>query len=214
MSVFSTPVFFLLLLLMLPACALSDRLVDLGPVRLSVKVTTWQDMLDRELVRQNFDYSCGASSLATVLKYYYQQEVTEADVLKLLGKDYAASFLDLAKAAEEGYGLRTLGLSADFASLQKLKLPVLIYVQVEGLDHFTVLRGIDDTGRVWLADPSQGNRLYSKHQFVKIWSTEADAPGKGRFLAILPAKPGDSAGINQAYFVSKNLDKVMRSGTR
>jgi uncharacterized protein len=67
---------------------------------------------------------------------------------------------------------------------------VLVYVKHRKSDHFSVLRGINQH-TVWLADPSQGNRTYSKHQFLAMWETrpnthEQNAHLAGKFLAILP----------------------------
>ena len=156
-----TKLFLVLFLLLFPSAAVSSRVVDIGPVRVTVTPVSWKDYLDKDVVRQNFDYSCGASSLATILKYYHNIETNELDVLQSMDSGNAmASFLDLAKAAED-YGLRAVGLSADFASLLQLRVPVIVYVKPDGWDHFVVVRGIDANGRVWLADPSYGNRLLS-----------------------------------------------------
>lgn len=76
------------------------------------------------------------------------------------------------------------------------KVPVILYVKHRANDHFTVLRGIDaDT--VWLADPSLGNRTYSRAQFLKMWETRTgNVDGlAGKFLAVLPVNsqsPGES----------------------
>ncbi|TSE29589.1 cysteine peptidase family C39 domain-containing protein [Tepidimonas charontis] len=56
-------------------------------------------------------------------------------------------------------------------------------------DHFSVLRGIDGE-TVWLADPSLGNRTYSRSQFLEMWRTRTDQADAlaGKFLAVLPAR--------------------------
>ena len=197
-------------LLAWPLPGLGERLVELGAVRLEVKAKSWKDFRDQGVVKQEHDFSCGAASLATVLKHYYRMNVDEAKVLEALAiGDYAASFHDLAEAAEKVYGLRTLGLSADFAALHQLKLPVIVFLDVGKLGHFAVLRGIDDAGRVWLADPSHGNQLYAKHQFLRIWNLEDEGQQRGRLLAILPAEAGKS-GADSDFFVAGGLARAMR----
>ena len=68
------------------------------------------------------------------------------------------------------------------------------------MHHFSVLRGID-AHTVWLADPSLGNRTYSKAQFLEMWKTRADADNAGlagKFLAVLPAKETDKEADKEA----------------
>lgn len=205
-----TKPFLVLFLLLFPSVAVSSRVVDIGPVRVTVTPVSWKGYLDKDVVRQNFDYSCGASSLATILKYYHNIETNELDVLQSMDSGNAmASFLDLAKAAED-YGLRAVGLSADFASLLQLRVPVIVYVKPDGWDHFVVVRGIDANERVWLADPSYGNRLLSRHQFLKIWLTEDDNSQRGRLLAILSASDGTGDAPSDFFFVSDRLEDTMR----
>lgn len=64
-------------------------------------------------------------------------------------------------------------------------LAFIVYLKYRKDDHFSVLRGIDKN-TVWLADPSLGNRTYSKFQFLDMWDTRNDKVLKGKILAILP----------------------------
>ena len=86
------------------------------------------------------------------------------------------------------FGFKAQGFAATYEQLARLKMPVIVYVKHRKDDHFSVLRGIDgDT--VWLADPSLGNRTYSRAQFLAMWQTrEGGEDGlAGKFLAVLPA---------------------------
>lgn len=142
-------------------------------------------MRDARIVKQDLDYSCGAASLATILNEHYGQTVTEEEILKIMDKeDMRASFDDMARALKE-LGFRGVGYAASFEQLSKLKIPVIVYTKHRKDDHFSVLRGIDNN-TVWLADPSLGNRTYSKYQFLQMWETREDAELKGKILAILP----------------------------
>ena len=53
-----------------------------------------------------------------------------------------------------------------------------------------MLRGINET-TVWLADPSLGNRTYSRWQFSDMWDTRTGATEnaelKGKVLIVFPA---------------------------
>jgi predicted double-glycine peptidase len=155
---------------------------------LQVPVKNWKILRDAQVVKQDLDYSCGAASLATLLNYFYGQDLTEEALLKAMDKgDGRASFDDMAKALPK-FGFRAQGFAASWDQLTRLKMPVIVYVKHRKNDHFSVLRGINqDT--VSLADPSLGNKTYSKHQFLAMWQTRQDSQNadlSGKFLAILP----------------------------
>lgn len=154
----------------------------------AVPVKSWKTLRDERVVKQDLDYSCGAASLATVLNSFYGQTVTEEALLKAMDKgDGRASFEDMARALPQ-FGFKAQGFAASWEQLARLRIPVILYVKHRRNDHFTVLRGINgDT--VWLADPSLGNRTYSRAQFLAMWQTRADAEDglAGKFLAVLPA---------------------------
>lgn len=153
----------------------------------TVPVQSWKTRRDARIVKQDLDYSCGAASLATLLNSFFGQDVTEEALLAAMDKgDGRASFDDMARALPQ-FGFRAQGFAASWEQLARLKMPVILYVKHRRDDHFTVLRGISgDT--VWLADPSLGNRTYSRAQFLAMWQTreEADDGLAGKLLAVLP----------------------------
>lgn len=158
----------------------------------SIEITSWKTLRDSRIVKQDLDYSCGAASLATLLNEFYGQDLTEEELLEAMDKgDMRASFDDMQRALPS-FGFRAIGYAANYDQLVKLKIPVIVYMKHRKNDHFSVLRGIDES-TVWLADSSLGNRTYSRTQFLRMWETrsnEADyAELKGKILAILPATP-------------------------
>ena len=69
--------------------------IDVGSgTRIGVPLKSMKDLRDRKLVRQRFDYSCGAAALATILRHGFGEAVTERDILKDL--------FDLLAEDEEG----------------------------------------------------------------------------------------------------------------
>lgn len=153
-----------------------------------VPLKSWKTLRDERIVKQDLDYSCGAASLATLLNSFYGQHLTEEALLKAMDKgDGRASFEDMARALPQ-FGFRAQGFAASWEQLARLKMPVILYVKHRKTDHFTVLRGISGE-TVWLADPSLGNRSYSREQFLAMWQTRAGADDglAGKFLAVLPA---------------------------
>ena len=155
----------------------------------SVPVQSWKTLRDERIVKQDLDFSCGAASLATLLNSFYGQNVTEEALLKAMDKGNGrASFEDMARALPQ-FGFRAQGFAASWEQLTRLKMPVVVYVKNRKQDHFSVLRGISgDT--VWLADPSLGNRTFSREQFLTLWETRSGANDglAGKFLAVLPVQ--------------------------
>lgn len=155
-----------------------------------VPVRSWKSLRDERVVKQDLDHSCGAASIATLLNSFYGRDVTEAQILEALDKgDGRASFEDMARALPQ-FGFRAQGFAASFEQLSLLRMPVIVYVQHRKDDHFSVLRGISGN-TVWLADPSLGNRTYSREQFLKMWQTREDRANtglSGKFLAVLPGR--------------------------
>ena len=152
----------------------------------SIGVTSWKALRDFRVVKQEFDYSCGAASVATLLNGFYGLDVTEADILGSIEKDAAASFENLANAVVP-YGFKSGGLVVSFEDLKKLSIPVIAYLNYKGQDHFTVLRGVSKQGNVAIGDPSWGNRRFRPHQFKKLWETvDNNGNPQGKILLIIP----------------------------
>ncbi len=160
------------------------ELVSGGHLLDSVPVRSWQEIRDQGIVKQRFDYSCGAASLAGLLTYHYGMEVNELEVIDRVGLKQAFTMADLARAATE-FGFKPVGLALDYQALTKISRPVIVYLNYrEG--HFSVLKGIDEHG-VWLADPSWGNTKMRRAQFKRFWHSREQAGTPGRVLALFPA---------------------------
>ena len=170
--------------------------VRAGGIRGEKSMHSWKELRDRNVVIQRFDYSCGAGALATLMRYYFSDDVSEGAILvTILGpmsreevqdrEKNGLSLLDLKRCAER-LGYQAAGVRLNYASLPKLKGPVLIHLERENYRHFAVLKGVRGD-RVYLADPSRGNIRMSVHRFSKEWSGIALVLGKQGF------------GLRQAY---------------
>jgi len=166
----------------------SAAIVSTHSATLEIPVKSWKALRDAQVVKQDFDFSCGAAALATLLNHFYGQTLTEELLLKAMDKgDSRASFDDMTRALPL-FGFKAEGFAANWDQLTRLKIPVIVYLKHRKNDHFSVLRGINkDT--VLLADPSMGNRTYSRQQFLSMWQTRHDIQNtdlSGKFLAVLP----------------------------
>jgi len=166
---------------------------------LHLPIKSWIEIKNKHLVRQEKDYSCGSASLATILKHFYNKNISEKEILdtvmKIKGlnkkssieaykKANGLSFLDLSKFAQTKE-FNTLGLALDINALKKLKIPVILYIKIRENEHFTVFKGMDNT-YVYLADPSFGNTKVRLSKFKEMFYQREDLKYPGKVLAILP----------------------------
>jgi uncharacterized protein len=130
-----------------------------------------------KVVLQQWEWSCGAAALATILTYQQGDKVGEEEVIVGLFKHTTParvqrrlgfSLLDLKQYAESrGYRAEGLGnLSIDdLATLGPSIVPIRLPT---GTNHFIVFRGRQ--GHLLLfADPAAGSRVMEVFDFEKIW---------------------------------------------
>lgn len=145
------------------------------------------------VVIQEWDLSCGAAALATILKYQYGYSPSEKDIARSLisRREYIEnpellriregfSLLDL-KRYVDSHGYRGVGYGKmTFADLVK-KAPILVPVNFVGYNHFVVFRGMMKD-RVLLADPAWGNRTILRDDFESAWINYGEDMGKVGFV--------------------------------
>lgn len=173
----------------------SARAADLwigSGVRVTVPVMSMKALRDRNVVMQHFDYSCGAASLATLLRYGYGDRVTEYGILKRLfailsqkekkiSLKKGFSLLDLKRVAE-ALGYRAEGFRLAPKYLPKLAGPVIVFFHPLGYKHFAVLRGVRGD-QVYLADPARGDIRQTAYRFLDDWLGKN---GKGIIFVVEP----------------------------
>jgi predicted double-glycine peptidase len=158
--------------------------------RVTVSLQSFKDLRDQHVVKQAYDYSCGAAALATLLTYGLGDRVTEEDVLqfvltalstdeKTVRKSQGLSLLDLQRFAQTR-GHKAQGFKLVPQYLPQLAGPVLVFIKPRGYEHFAVLRGIHGD-RAYLADPSLGNVRMAVGKFLDMW---LDAQGQGIIFVV------------------------------
>ncbi len=196
----------------------SPQPADAGEGRRGVKqVRTFLELQQEEVVRQQWDLSCGAAALATILTYQHGDAVSERVIAEtmleqtdssLVQARLGFSLLDLKRFAEmrgyvaTGYAEVTLN---DLAELG----PAIVPVRLTTYDHFVVFRGrLGD--RVLLADPAYGNRIMHVATFEEVWRDNlafiVERPSGVAPPDRLSARPGDfrvpSAAILRAVLLN------------
>jgi uncharacterized protein len=143
-------------------------------------VTSLLEMRHRNVVLQEWDLSCGAAALATILNYQYDDPVSEREIAKgLISRDKYLANPNLVRA-QQGFSLLDLKRYVDqrgyegigYGNLEFQDLidsaPIMVPVSFNGFPHFVVFRGARGN-RVLLADPGFGNRTMLAAKFEQGW---------------------------------------------
>jgi len=151
--------------------------IGIGISGMKKDVKSIQEIRKENIVSQSLDFSCGPASMATMLSYYFDDEVTEEEIINflLLTTDLEKvkerkgfSLLDLKNFAKHR-GYEVVGYKMDMEYLASLKKPVLVPIDIKDYSHFVIFRGTRGN-RVFLADPSMGNMTMRVEEFEGIWT--------------------------------------------
>lgn len=156
------------------------------------------ELRHQDVVMQEWDLSCGAAALTTILRYQHDDPVTEKEVaLALVDRpEYLEnpdlvrvrqgfSLLDL-KRYVDARGYRGVGLGQLTLANLVERAPIIVPISAIGYNHFTVFRGRMGN-RVLLADPAWGNRTMTLQRFRDVW---IDYPEIGHVGFIVEATAG------------------------
>jgi uncharacterized protein len=138
------------------------------------------EMRRENVVVQEWDISCGAASLATLLHFRFGDSVAERAIAKALVRraEYIAD--PTLVQARQGYSLLDLkryvdsrgykGIGYGKMSFEDLidRTPVIVPIDANGYKHFVIFRGVAGN-RVLLADPAWGNRTMPIETFEAMW---------------------------------------------
>ena len=154
------------------------------------RVSSWKALNEEHIIMQKYDYSCGAASLATLMKYYFNDNISEQTLLDYIKtvfnkqeyqriEEDGLSFLELEKISRSR-GYQSANVRLKLVALKQLSGPVIVFLKTKDYRHFAVLRGVRED-RVFLADPSRGNVILSVKAFTKEWKGETFVLGKAGF---------------------------------
>lgn len=178
--------------LALPATDSAAQIEIGSGIRVKSPLTSMKDLRDQDVVKQRFDFSCGAAALATILRYGFAENVSEGQILVDLfdlpseaeraeRRRTGFSLLDLQRVAQaRGYNAQGFRLYPE--QLRLLSGPVIVFIEPRGYKHFAVLRGLRGD-RVHLADPSRGQVRMPAYTFRESWLQD---DGKGIIFVVEP----------------------------
>ena len=162
---------------------------------LTKQVKSMKEMRQQQMIPQSRDFSCGAAALATIMRYYYGQPVTELDAILGMFKHgdqqdirkRGFSLLDMKRYANalkykaDGFKVK------DVKVLKSLTVPVIVLIETGSYKHFVVIRRVDDRF-VYISDPSWGNRKVPVKEFSEIWDQKV-------IFAVQGPKVGEPEGL-------------------
>lgn len=151
------------------------------------KVKSFATLNNQDVIRQNFEESCGASAMATLLNLD-GNNLTEKDVLQHLTTTDAVSLHTLEELAKN-YNYQSSSYEINLDTLKKLRFPVIARIAKDiKFPHFVVIE--IKNNYITMLDPSSGKYRMSLESFNKIWTKH-----------ILIVKPK-----NQSFKNIKNID--------
>lgn len=165
------------------------------------KMLSLAEIRNAQLIRQNFEESCGAAALATLINLIDKQNMTETDIIKKMGNTTdMVNFLDLTQVAKNlGYESEAYQLKRDI--FEKITVPILVKIEDDPkYPHFIVV--LNHHGDfVTIFDPSFGRYISSKQEFYRLWDNEQ----KGGFAIIIRPRYTDfeNPKFNEKIFFEK-----------
>ncbi|MGF1719583.1 C39 family peptidase [Vibrio kyushuensis] len=151
--------------------------LDFFPSRghFNVPVKSYQEITFGEVLRQQYDFSCGSAALASLLEFHYQTPSSEEDIFKLMYEngdkelihEQGFSLLDM-KQYLTTQGFSSDGFQLELPKLKNIGVPGITLVNFDGYMHFVVLKGINQKS-VIIGDPSRGTLLMTHDEFSNYY---------------------------------------------
>jgi len=146
------------------------------------KVTSFAQKKREGAVLQNYEESCGAAALATLMGLFGVHK-NEKDVLDKTAKTDMLSLAELSDTAK-AFGFRAEGYKIDKSVFEKLSFPVIAKIErEENYPHFVVVAN-QEGDFVSILDPNYGRYIIAKNEFYELWEKSQ----KGYILVLMPEK--------------------------
>lgn len=149
--------------------------IGVGGGFLGVSVTSIKEARFRNVIKQQYDYSCGSAAVASLLTYHYEQPTTEQEVFEVMwgGGDKESirrlgfSLLDMQRyLATRGY--RSDGFRVPLDKLAETRVPAITLINTNGYKHFVLVKGLRG-GNVLVGDPALGAKVIPRPVFERMW---------------------------------------------
>ncbi|MDY6135536.1 cysteine peptidase family C39 domain-containing protein [Campylobacter sp. CX2-8023-23] len=151
-------------------------------------VLSYYEIRNKNVVRQNYEESCGAASIATILNLIDVKRYSENDILQKLKQNNIVntnmiSFMDIQRTLEI-LGYRSVGYQINRGIFNHFKIPIIVKIENDPrYPHFVVAMNYDGD-YIKVFDPNFGEYISSKEQFYKLW----DKSNNGGYALIVEPK--------------------------
>jgi len=146
-----------------------------GAGNYDVPVTSFLERRFKTVYKQQYDFSCGSATLASLLTYHYDDTVDEQSVFidmyqngdrqKIQKQGF--SLLDI-KLYLERRGYRSDGFKIKLDQLVTANVPAITIVNNNGYMHFVIIKGVSDQ-EVLVGDPAVGIKVIPRDEFEEMW---------------------------------------------
>jgi predicted double-glycine peptidase len=157
-----------------PTAHAGEVTVFTGGIYRKVQVASLKELQFQGAVQQQYDFSCGAAAVATLLSHHYDKPTNETKVFKEMWvngdqesiQKVGFSLYDM-KTYLRAHGYAADGFRVTLDQLYKARLPAIALVEIDGYSHFVVIKGVSPT-EVLIGDPAMGVRLLPRAEFKQI----------------------------------------------
>ncbi|MDP3589210.1 MAG: C39 family peptidase, partial [Methylobacter sp.] len=146
-----------------------------GAGNYDVPVTTFLERRFKTVYKQQYDFSCGSATLASLLTYHYDDTVDEQSVFVDMYQNgdqqkiqqQGFSLLDI-KLYLERHGYHSDGFKISLDQLITANVPAITIINRDGYLHFVIIKGLNEQ-EVLLGDPSVGIKVIPRDEFETMW---------------------------------------------
>lgn len=146
-----------------------------GAGNYNVPVTSFLERRFKTVYKQQYDFSCGSATLASLLTYHYDDVVNEQSVFADMYQNgdqqkiqqQGFSLLDI-KLYLERRGYRSDGFKIKLDQLITANVPAITIINNNGYLHFVIIKGLNDL-EVLVGDPAVGIKIIPRDEFEAMW---------------------------------------------
>jgi uncharacterized protein len=165
------------------ACALLALHASAGEIEIGgydessfvLHVTSLKEARFARTIHQQYDFSCGSATVATLLTYQYGYPVSEQTAFVEMFQNgnqekirkQGFSLLDIRRFLAT-HGFEADGYEAPLEKLAKTNTPAIVLITEHGYHHFVVVKGLREN-RVLIGDPATGTRAVPLRRFEEMW---------------------------------------------
>ncbi len=144
-----------------------------GNYNLSIK--SFKEQKFKTIYKQQYDFSCGSATLASLLSFHYEDIINEQTVFLDMYKNgnqekiqkAGFSLLDM-KLYLERRGYQSNGFKINLDQLITANVPAITIINNNGYMHFVIIKGVNEK-EVLVGDPAVGVKFIPRDKFVDMW---------------------------------------------